>query len=99
MGFFNSPYILKPINKMAAKTLLPGVRSAITRKQLKEIQRRKADASRNALDIEFERKCAEVVAKRKLSRQKRKARLRASKCGWFPGKKKTSGGFAAKIHW
>ncbi|MCR5840150.1 MAG: hypothetical protein K6G94_11015 [Kiritimatiellae bacterium] len=99
MGFFNSPYILKPINKMAAKALQPGIRSSITRKQLKAIQQRKAAASRSALDVEFKRKCAEVAAKRKRSRQKRKARIRASKCGWFPGKKKMRTGIFAKMHW
>jgi len=99
MGFFNSPYILKPINKMAAKTLQPGVRSSITRKKLREIQKRKADANRNALDVEFERKCAEVAARRKRSRQKRKAIINASQNFRVPGKKKRRRGIFAKVHW
>ena len=99
MGFFNSPYILKPINKIAAKSLQPGVRSSITRKKLRKIQKRKADANRSALDVEFERKCAEVAASRKRSQQRRKAILNALQNVRIPGRKKRKRGIFGKVHW
>ena len=97
MDVFNCVYQMRPINKMAAKSMSSGIRhgSNVSARKLKKILNRRAKESQTSLDVEFERKCVEVAAKRKKDiRAMAVARDRAQK-----GRKLGKRGIFGKVHW
>lgn len=97
MGVFNSVYQMRPINMMAARSMSSGIRhgSNISARKLQKILNRRAKESQTSFDAEFERKCAEVAAKRKENmRAMAVARDRAQK-----GRKLGKRGIFGKVHW
>ncbi len=102
MNFFDSPHILKPVNKMAGRALQSGVVARVSAKELRKIKAKQAADSWSPLDEVFEKKCKEVAASRKMSAKERRillAAYTASTLRKFPGKRKRKRGIFAKVHW